>query len=173
MVRAVLLMSLLAAGCGAVAPAMRPSPAANLSSVAVSPLAGGVPVRLTALQLGRTTVIDLFATWCTPCRDNFPALRELARAYPEDALLVLSVNVGEDAAKVTRFLASFPLSSAVYLDPTFRFADSLGTGQIPLVLVVDRHGKIVHSAAKIDRELLDVIAREVGSRRQGQRTRTP
>jgi cytochrome oxidase Cu insertion factor (SCO1/SenC/PrrC family) len=63
----------------------------------------GKPVSLAA-QLGRPTVVTFWATWCAPCRKDFPALAGAVKAHPD--LVVLAVDEGESASQVRDYLAS-------------------------------------------------------------------
>jgi thiol-disulfide isomerase/thioredoxin len=152
------LLLLLVCACGGPQAARAPAVAA-LTELPVVPLAGGDPVRLAELARGRVTVIDFFATWCQGCRENFSHLRKLAEKHPDDGgrLFLVAVDVGEKAAAVVRFLEAFPAGGSIFLDPDYRFEDSLGTTLLPLVLIVDRDGKIVHRATKLDQETLELV----------------
>ncbi len=57
-----------------------------------------------AAQLGRPTVVTFWATWCAPCRKDFPALAGAVKAHPD--LVVLAVDEGESASQVRDYLAS-------------------------------------------------------------------
>jgi thiol-disulfide isomerase/thioredoxin len=151
-----LILLLFLTSCGPAAHEVMPT---GLTVVPVVPLAGGDPVRLAELAHGRVTVIDFFATWCQGCRENFEHMRKLAAAHPDERLFLVAVDVGEKAAAVVRFLEAFPSGSSIFLDPEYRFEDSLGTTNLPLVLIIDREGRIVHRAPKLDKETLDLVER--------------
>jgi len=139
------------AGCAA--PALTPRP--TLSSVPVY-AADARPTDLAALAGGRPLVLDFFATWCDGCRDNLAPMNELARIHAGD-ILVAGIDVGEDRAVAARFIAREGIGYPVYTDPEMRFEDSLGVTALPLVLVVDGGGRIVHRAARLDDATLRVI----------------
>jgi hypothetical protein len=86
-------------------------------------------------------------------------MRKLAAAHPDDRLFLVAVDVGEKAAAVVRFLEAFPAGSTIFLDPEYRFEDSLGTTNLPLVLIIDRDGKIVRRAPKLDKETIELLER--------------
>lgn len=74
----------------------------------------GRPWSLEQLR-GKVVLLNFWATWCEPCREEMPSLVALSRQYPE-RLLVLAVNYQENPAKINRFLEAVPLSFPVLLD---------------------------------------------------------
>lgn len=90
-------------------------------AVFLCPAAGAreVPERLDAAGLrslvaaacaaGAVTVVNYWATWCGPCREEIPRLRQLRRAYPEDRLFLLGVSVDLDEAAYRALVRSRPL----------------------------------------------------------------
>jgi thiol-disulfide isomerase/thioredoxin len=132
------------------------APRPTLSSVPVF-TADARPADLAALAAGRPLVLDLFATWCEACRDNLEPMKELARIHAAGDVVVAGVDVGEDRAVAARFIAREGITYPVYTDPEMHFEDSLGVTALPLVLVVDGGGRIVHRAARIDDATLKVI----------------
>jgi thiol-disulfide isomerase/thioredoxin len=148
-VRALTMVAL----AGSSAPAV--APRATLSAVPVY-AADARPTDLAALAGGRPLVLDFFATWCDGCRDNLAPMNELARVHAGE-IVVAGIDVGEDRAVAARFIAREGIGYPVYTDPEMRFEDSLGVTALPLVLVVDKNGRIVHRAARLDDETLRVI----------------
>jgi len=148
-VRALALLPLAACGAAAM------TPKTTLSAVPVY-AADARPTDLAALAGGRPLVLDFFATWCDGCRDNLVPMNELARVHAGE-VVVAGIDVGEDRAVAARFIAREGISYPVFTDPEMRFEDSLGVTALPLVLVVDRSGRIVHRAARLDDETRRVI----------------
>ena len=90
---------------------------------------------------GRVTVIDVWATYCKPCRKAFPKLDALAASRPD--VVVVGVSVDDDDAVVMRFLEEVPATFTIARDPS----ETVQTGPLkvfalPTVLVVDRRGRI-------------------------------
>jgi thiol-disulfide isomerase/thioredoxin len=111
-----------------------PLPALSLASVP-----GGEPVELAVR--GRVTVIDLFATWCGPCRESLPALERLRHRYG-DRVEFVSIAQDDDAAKVARFVHGLHLGGRVLLDPERRAYRALGAHELPTTYVVDADGVV-------------------------------
>lgn len=94
---------------------------------------------------GRVAVVNVWAMWCAPCREEMPTLAALARAYPADRVVVVTVDVDHDPAQVAQagpFLAAnAPLP--FYRDPKFQLPFELpGKGGMPQTVLLDRQGRI-------------------------------
>jgi thiol-disulfide isomerase/thioredoxin len=75
----------------------------------------GHTYRLSELR-GRAVLINFWATWCGPCRTEMPAIEEVSRRYGGNRLVVLAVNVEEDADRVAPFVQQLGLSFPILLD---------------------------------------------------------
>jgi thiol-disulfide isomerase/thioredoxin len=139
--RAAVLLAL--AACAA---PQRPTPTA-LPRVPVYGPDAATPVDLVELAAGRPLVVDVFATWCEACRELLPGLNELARA---GAVRVIGLDAGEGRAAVERWVERAGVGYPVYVDRELRFEDSLGVAELPLVLVFDADGRLVHRSAHLD-----------------------
>lgn len=135
-----------------------PAPLPSLASI--RPLSAGGP-RLSEQVSGRVAVIDLWATWCEPCRESMPKVARLAEAYAETDLVVVGVHVGPSAANAARFAAEAGIEYPMHIDPRFDFTDAVGSRSVPLLLVVDRDGTIVHRTHELDAETLALVRRLV------------
>lgn len=118
---------------------------------------------------GRPFVLNLWATWCPPCRREMPMLIDVAR---ESQVPILLVNQGERGDRVRSFLRRNALAGdAVRLDPAGSIADALGVRAYPTTLFVDAGGRIVgmHSGelsrAALSAALRDLERRPAPSRR--------
>jgi cytochrome c biogenesis protein CcmG, thiol:disulfide interchange protein DsbE len=154
------ILVLLAGGCGsteggdyggqhpdyAKALAGSPAPLAALHKQANQLLPGGVGAyeqRLAALA-GYPVVVNVWASWCGPCRFEFPTLQKLSAAYGKQvAFLGVDKQDSNDAAET--FLEEAPLSYPSYTDPDQAIARQIGaTLGLPDTAFYDRHGKLVY-----------------------------
>lgn len=88
------------------------------------------------------TVVNLWATWCSVCRAEMPALEHAQEEFP-NARIVL-INQGEDRAIVADYLRSSGLEfSHVWLDPDVQMGTWLGLQRLPMTLVFDREGQLI------------------------------
>jgi thiol-disulfide isomerase/thioredoxin len=107
--------------------------------------ASGKQTTLNDLE-GEAVVLDFWATYCDPCRDEIPHLNELHTKYADSGLRVFGLNSGgpEDTAKIPGFLQQTPIK----YETGFPDADLLssvfqGDDRIPQTLVINRKGQVV------------------------------
>lgn len=101
----------------------------------------GEPIQLSALT-GRPTVVNLWASWCPPCRREMPLLAE-TQAMNTDIHFVF-VNQGEGAEDIRRYLKDESLQLAnVVVDPFSAVARALNARGLPTTLFFDRSGRLV------------------------------
>lgn len=91
---------------------------------------------------GKVVVVNLWATWCAPCRAEMPALDAYFRAHRDDGLVLVAISMDnpKDEAKVREAMKPFAFSAALARD-----ADLKAYGRIwrlPLTFVVDRQGVV-------------------------------
>lgn len=139
--RALVLLGLLASACAGARPAARgPSPLVGRPAEVVAEDLSGRQVRV-ADAAGKVRVIDFWASWCDPCREQLPALDRLAREHGPSGLEVYGVAFDEDRAMVEAFLAHTPVSFPVLWD---RGGEQLSARfeitRLPTTLLVDRAG---------------------------------
>jgi len=101
----------------------------------------GKQVSLDDLQ-GKVVLIDFWATWCGPCREALPHVREIAKKFAEQPLIVLSVSVDTDEAKWKEFVAQNEMTWPQYCDHGFTgpVAKSFGVQAIPNTYTIDADG---------------------------------
>lgn len=154
------LVVVLIAGCGASGPgsssraivksrvpahASRHSLAA-LRSEANQLLGGGVnafSARLVGLR-GYAVVVNVWASWCPPCRAEFPYFQKVSAQLSRRVAFV-GVDTLDSSSAAHRFLAQFPVSYPAYEDPSGAVGRRIGTlGGVPLTAFYDRHGRLVY-----------------------------
>jgi thiol-disulfide isomerase/thioredoxin len=90
---------------------------------------------------GRAVLINLWATWCEPCRAEMPTLERVANLYGPERLLVLAVNFREPPSRVIRFVQETRLTLPVLLDVNGRAVAQWGVKIFPTTLLVDSRGQ--------------------------------
>jgi cytochrome c biogenesis protein CcmG, thiol:disulfide interchange protein DsbE len=103
-------------------------------------------------------VINLWATWCAPCRTELPDFQEVSTARPD--VRFIGVDIAEDAAKARDFLTELGITFDQYLDDRGELTDALGTAVLPVTLVVDADGKV--AAEHIGPMSVDDLQRAIG-----------
>ena len=96
---------------------------------------------------GRVVLLNLWATWCGPCRVEMPALDRLQAMLQGDGLAVLAVSVDKGgSAAVQRFFEQRGLRNLTpYLDANGATVRAFGARRIPTTLIIDRDGNVVGS----------------------------
>jgi len=91
---------------------------------------------------GRPIVLNIWATWCVPCRKEMPTLDRLQQAFDKSTLLVLPLSIDRrGAAAVRGFYRRLGLEAlGVYVDPSGEAANHLDAPGIPITLLLDRDG---------------------------------
>jgi len=91
--------------------------------------------------VGRPLVINLWATWCPPCRREMPALNSARQAHPEVEFLF--VNQGESVETVQTYLAAYGLQMPnVVIDPAKQLSTRTGSSGYPTTLFYDANGRL-------------------------------
>ena len=91
---------------------------------------------------GNIVVVNFWASWCGPCREEMPLLNELHKKYEPLGFTVLGVNVEEDARNARGFLKNFPVDFPVVLDNKNQVSKKYNVIAMPTTVVVDRDGNV-------------------------------
>jgi cytochrome c biogenesis protein CcmG, thiol:disulfide interchange protein DsbE len=116
----------------------RPAPALAL------PLAGGGEVDL-AQHRGQVVLVNFWATWCEPCREEMPSMEALRASMQGRPLVVLAVNVGESARVARGFGDKVSLRFPLLLDRDTKTTKAWGARVLPASFVVGPDGRIRYS----------------------------
>ena len=90
---------------------------------------------------GKIVLIDFWATWCGPCREELPIIEKLHREFKDKNLVVLGIS-NEDRDTIEKFLKNNPLTFPILLDEKGKVAKSYRVVAIPRLLLIDKTGKI-------------------------------
>jgi peroxiredoxin len=101
----------------------------------------GQSVRLSDFR-GKPVLINFWATWCPPCRQEMPYLQQVYDQWSAKGLVLLAINIEESPAKVKTFFAENNLSLPVLFDFTGSVTDSYGVIPIPTTFFIDGDGVI-------------------------------
>jgi thiol-disulfide isomerase/thioredoxin len=131
---------MLAACGGASSPSLRPAATSEpVSALEYAVVSGGT--WSTASARGKIVVLDVWATYCKPCKEAFPKLSALARQHPE--IDVVGLSVDEADADVARYLQEVPATFTIARDPQMTIAKPPMTiTALPTLIVIDRAGRV-------------------------------
>jgi peroxiredoxin len=105
----------------------------------------GEPVSLEALR-GEVVILNVWATWCTPCLREMPGLEALGRHFEADGLRIIGASVDRSSAEpdVQRFARELGLTFTIALDPDQQVMNRFRTLGVPETFLIDREGIIAH-----------------------------
>ncbi|MDG6110499.1 TlpA family protein disulfide reductase [Dactylosporangium aurantiacum] len=96
-----------------------------------------------AEQRGRVVLVNVWASWCAPCRDELPAVATAQRRWSEQGLTVVGVDMRDGAEPARRLLDELGLGTLVTVtDPKGTTAVAWGVRGVPETFVVDRSGTV-------------------------------
>jgi peroxiredoxin len=130
---AALALALPALAGSADAPA--PAPAFTLAA------RGGQEVSLTQYK-GQVVMINFWASWCGPCRQEMPLLESIYKKYNRMGFTLLGVNVEPDSQAANEWLKQTPVSFPILYDKDSRVSKLYDVAGMPSTVIIDRSGKL-------------------------------
>ena len=99
---------------------------------------------------GQVVMINFWATWCGPCREEMPHLEALYQRYSDLGFVLLGINVEEDSSGADDFLAETPVSFPILFDPASKVSELYEVVAMPSTVLVDRSGglRFIHHGYK-------------------------
>jgi len=94
---------------------------------------------------GKVVLVNFWASWCAPCRDEMPSIERLRDSLAGRPFTVLAVNVGETEKAAREFLQKMPLKFTILLDKTVQTTRAWGARILPASYLVAPNGAIRYS----------------------------
>jgi len=91
---------------------------------------------------GKVVLVNFWATWCEPCRDEMPSIERLRQSLAGQPFEVLAVNIGEPLGRIERFLEKMPLGFPMLLDRDTGVAKAWKARVVPATFLVGPDGRI-------------------------------
>ena len=101
----------------------------------------GQNVRLSE-QLGEVVILNFWATWCGPCRQEMPLLAEIYSKYRLAGLVLLSINIDDDREEATEMARTLKVSYPVLYDAHKEVARAYEPSTMPVTILIDRAGAV-------------------------------
>lgn len=116
------------------------SPAPTIESVSLD----GEPASLGALR-GKVVLVNLWATWCEPCRHELPILADLYETETARGLAIVAINIDRKKTReeIATYIGKRKLPFTVWLDPEDRASAALGVSTYPFNVLLGRDGKVL------------------------------
>jgi len=94
---------------------------------------------------GRVVLVNFWATWCEPCREEMPSMQRLKEKLAGRPFVVLAVNLDEPESRIRKFLSQVPVDFTILLDPGKKAARSWDARILPASFVIGPDGAIRYS----------------------------
>jgi len=92
---------------------------------------------------GKPLIINIWASWCGPCRAEMGSLQRLAQRYAGKQFNVIGISTDDDGAAARAFIKYAKVSFENFLDSNVILENMLGANTIPLTLLVDANGRVL------------------------------
>jgi peroxiredoxin len=101
-------------------------------------------------QRGNVVLVNFWASWCGPCREELPKMEKLQQDYQDLGFTILAVNVDDDPRKANVLLDDIKISYPVLFDPTAQVSKLYDVSAMPTTVIIDRDGnqRLLHKGYK-------------------------
>ena len=101
----------------------------------------GKNIKLSELR-GQVVLLNFWASWCGPCRQEMPLLEKLQQRYSALGFTVIGVNVEEDSSKAKSLLKDIPVSFPILFDTQNTVSKQYNVSAMPSTVMIDRNGNM-------------------------------
>lgn len=95
-------------------------------------------------QRGNVVLVNFWATWCGPCREEMPHLNRLYEKYRASGFTVMAVSIDDDPAKAASMASKLGLNFPVLFDAEKKVSRQYDLKAMPYTVIVDRDGRVRH-----------------------------
>jgi len=149
----VVLCCLLLAGSAVAATRVNPKDIPSIDA--------GELLNLIGKDKGKVIVVNVFASWCPPCRDEIPGLVKLRRNFPEDKLVLMGVSVDKEPKALANYMQEMRINYPVKLAKG-NFVQRVGVTAVPQLLIYNKEGELViNHRGLVDEEDLNKAVTEI------------
>lgn len=120
----------------------------------------GQPIALNDLK-GRVLLVDFWASWCEPCREEFPEFEAMYRDLRERGVEIIAISVDRKRENAEAFLAKHPASFPVIHDPNRAIADRFKPRAMPTAYIIDQSGVVRFVHLGFQRSYLTTYREEI------------
>ena len=113
---------------------------------------------------GKPVVMDIWASWCVPCRKEIPHLRKLYQEFHQDGLEIVGVFIKDKAENLKKMIVEEGVLWPQIMDETGKILQLYGATQVPQIILFDANGTIVKRNLH-DRELIQTVKKHMQTQR--------
>lgn len=110
---------------------------------------------------GKVVFLDFWATWCDPCREEFPELDALYKKYGKDEFEVIGISVDKSESNVAEFLKKRPVSFTILTNTKDGVAEAYSLPGMPTGFIIGKDGVIKYRHVGFSKAFLPVYEREI------------
>ena len=102
----------------------------------------GSPGKLSSFR-GKPLLINVWASWCGPCRDEMGSIERLSRRYGGKTFNIIGISTDDDYAAAAKFVKVSGVSFPNFIDRNLVLENMLGANRLPLTVLVDAEGRVI------------------------------
>ena len=126
----------------------------NAPEIALADLKGQ-PTSLAAYR-GTVVLVNNWATWCPPCKEEMPDLEAFYEAHQSQNFELIGIEAGDATSEVSTFVKQYSLTFPIWLDPESKALDAFHNNALPSSYVIDKKGTVrLAWSGGISREMLE------------------
>ena len=91
----------------------------------------------------KVTIVNFWASWCAPCREEMPSLNRAWEKVRDDGVQMLAINIGDNESTIQRFMAEVPIDFTVLRSTDAKDLANWGVRGLPTTLIVDENANVV------------------------------
>ena len=95
---------------------------------------------------GKVVMVNFWATWCPPCRQELPSMERLWLATRDKGVVMLAINIGEDADTIFTFTSDYPVTFPLLMDRDSSVIKHYPVLGVPTSFIIDPQGRIIYRA---------------------------
>lgn len=117
------------------------TPGGQAPSPLILPDLSDQTIDLTAFK-GEVVLVNFWATWCEPCRDEMPSLNRLQKQFGAKRFRILGINIGEGKPRIEQFLTRIPVDFTILRDTDSEVMKTWRVRVLPASFLIDRNGML-------------------------------
>ncbi|MEK6538232.1 MAG: TlpA disulfide reductase family protein [Nitrospirota bacterium] len=95
---------------------------------------------------GKVVMLNFWATWCAPCREEMPSMEKLYRQFKDKGFVIIAVASGEEVNSVNKFIKQYNLTFPALIDSDYKVSDNYKVWALPTTYFINSRGQIIGKA---------------------------